>query len=246
MKKYAKWKATDISKALKEGRTPVPGPPGGLSAEELELQEELRKIDGGASANLFPPSPVPPQQQQQQQQPVDDTFGFPSVPKSTPSQFNTRQQPQQPPMDDQFGFPSVPKSTPSQQNDSFGFPSVPKSNPPPPSQSNDSFGFPSVPKSNPPPPSQPNDQFGFPNVPKTTSFAPKPAPAAAPAPAPVVSQAPASVAPQVPKGFTANIEGAQKNCKFAASALNFDDTNTAIKHLLKALQDLTGREYIPK
>jgi vacuolar protein sorting-associated protein VTA1 len=36
--KYAKWKAADIAKAFKEGRTPVPGPPGGLSAEERQAE----------------------------------------------------------------------------------------------------------------------------------------------------------------------------------------------------------------
>ncbi|KDN40507.1 DUF605-domain-containing protein, partial [Tilletiaria anomala UBC 951] len=31
--KYAKWKAGDIAKAFREGRTPQPGPPGGLESE---------------------------------------------------------------------------------------------------------------------------------------------------------------------------------------------------------------------
>ncbi|KAJ7597495.1 Vta1 like-domain-containing protein [Mycena floridula] len=33
--RYAKWKAADISKAFREGRQPVPGPPGGLGEDEL-------------------------------------------------------------------------------------------------------------------------------------------------------------------------------------------------------------------
>jgi vacuolar protein sorting-associated protein VTA1 len=36
-RKYAKWKATDISKALKQGIKPKPGPPGGQ--DELDLLE---------------------------------------------------------------------------------------------------------------------------------------------------------------------------------------------------------------
>lgn len=33
--KYAAWKAADIRKAMKEGRKPVPGPPGG--GEDLSI-----------------------------------------------------------------------------------------------------------------------------------------------------------------------------------------------------------------
>ncbi|KAK0522625.1 hypothetical protein OC834_006206 [Tilletia horrida] len=35
--KYAKWKAADISKALKEGRTPLAGPPGGEETEAIAV-----------------------------------------------------------------------------------------------------------------------------------------------------------------------------------------------------------------
>ncbi|GAA5902265.1 hypothetical protein JCM6882_000487 [Rhodosporidiobolus microsporus] len=40
--KYSKWKAADIAKAFREGRTPVPGPAGGLSAEEEHAPETSR------------------------------------------------------------------------------------------------------------------------------------------------------------------------------------------------------------
>jgi vacuolar protein sorting-associated protein VTA1 len=35
--KYAKWKAIYISKCLKNGETPIPGPVGGIEDEDLEL-----------------------------------------------------------------------------------------------------------------------------------------------------------------------------------------------------------------
>ncbi|PKY19785.1 DUF605-domain-containing protein [Rhizophagus irregularis] len=44
---YAKWKAVDITKALKEGRTPVPGPPGGEQDEQKpEFDENNLSIPG--------------------------------------------------------------------------------------------------------------------------------------------------------------------------------------------------------
>lgn len=52
--KYSKWKAADIMKALREGRVPTPGPPGGIEQEEEEEQEI--------------------QQQQQQQQDEQQSF----------------------------------------------------------------------------------------------------------------------------------------------------------------------------
>lgn len=44
--KYSKWKAADIMKALREGRVPTPGPPGGIEQEEeeeREIQEQLKQ-----------------------------------------------------------------------------------------------------------------------------------------------------------------------------------------------------------
>ncbi|KAF8913135.1 Vta1 like-domain-containing protein [Gymnopilus junonius] len=49
--RYAKWKAADIAKAFREGRKPVPGPPGW--AEE---QEELKRLQE-TSEDLHIPSP---------------------------------------------------------------------------------------------------------------------------------------------------------------------------------------------
>ncbi|TEB38874.1 DUF605-domain-containing protein [Coprinellus micaceus] len=45
--KYAKWKATDIAKAFREGRKPIPGPPGW--AEEREVANQLTALEPGPS-----------------------------------------------------------------------------------------------------------------------------------------------------------------------------------------------------
>ncbi|KAK9089788.1 hypothetical protein Scep_028870 [Stephania cephalantha] len=50
--KYAAWKAADIRKALKEGRKPEPGPPGG--DEDLSIPSDTSNIsyDGGSRGNV--------------------------------------------------------------------------------------------------------------------------------------------------------------------------------------------------
>ncbi|PWN53156.1 DUF605-domain-containing protein [Violaceomyces palustris] len=46
--KYAKWKAADIAKALREGRTPVPGPAGGLQETGVELDDSAAQVQEDA------------------------------------------------------------------------------------------------------------------------------------------------------------------------------------------------------
>ncbi|KAJ3501776.1 hypothetical protein NLJ89_g9188 [Agrocybe chaxingu] len=53
--RYAKWKAADIAKAFREGRKPVPGPPGW--AEE---QEELKRQQEGTEQFTIPSPPTLP------------------------------------------------------------------------------------------------------------------------------------------------------------------------------------------
>lgn len=50
--KYAKWKAVEIDRCLKNGITPTPGPPGGD-----ELQEGLPVPGGGLADTHQPPAP---------------------------------------------------------------------------------------------------------------------------------------------------------------------------------------------
>lgn len=50
--RYAQWKAADILKALREGRTPTPGPPGGIGGSDAGASNDsLRPSSATASAN---------------------------------------------------------------------------------------------------------------------------------------------------------------------------------------------------
>jgi vacuolar protein sorting-associated protein VTA1 len=54
--RYAKWKAADITQALREGRTPQPGPPGGVADEEAELAAALGQAPSHTPAQQAPPA----------------------------------------------------------------------------------------------------------------------------------------------------------------------------------------------
>ncbi|KAK4517593.1 uncharacterized protein ATC70_000933 [Mucor velutinosus] len=57
--KYSKWKAADIMKALREGRVPTPGPPGGIEQEneDVEMKQEQQKPDEQEQSHTVPPPP---------------------------------------------------------------------------------------------------------------------------------------------------------------------------------------------
>jgi len=57
--RYSKWKAADIAKAFREGRKPVPGPPGW--AEEQEELRALQKEQEGTNIPISPPRSSHPQ-----------------------------------------------------------------------------------------------------------------------------------------------------------------------------------------
>mmetsp|Transcript_20813 Transcript_20813/g.26945 ORF Transcript_20813/g.26945 Transcript_20813/m.26945 type:complete len:302 (+) Transcript_20813:27-932(+) len=106
--RYAKWKAAEILKAFKEGRTPQPGPPGGLPPEEEEeaTQENagisLPKIDSAIVSDIIqeiPQVPVqaPPQEPPQEPPPTYDNIpsappAFKSPPVSAPRPMHQRAQ----------------------------------------------------------------------------------------------------------------------------------------------------------
>ncbi|GAN08445.1 vacuolar protein sorting-associated protein VTA1 homolog isoform X1 [Mucor ambiguus] len=56
--KYSKWKAADIMKALREGRVPTPGPPGGIEQEDedVEMKQE-QQSDEQEQPHTMPPPP---------------------------------------------------------------------------------------------------------------------------------------------------------------------------------------------
>lgn len=57
--RYAKWKAADITKALREGRRPTPGAPGEAEAREKEeeAEEQARGDAVTSDAHVVPPAP---------------------------------------------------------------------------------------------------------------------------------------------------------------------------------------------
>ncbi|KAL0399176.1 UNVERIFIED_CONTAM: protein OF MAMMALIAN LYST-INTERACTING PROTEIN 5 [Sesamum radiatum] len=57
--KYAAWKAADIRKALKEGRKPVPGPPGGENDLPVPSSTSSGEHDLGPNRNHFATQPDP-------------------------------------------------------------------------------------------------------------------------------------------------------------------------------------------
>ena len=57
-RKYAKWKATYIHNCLKNGETPVPGPPGGFTDEE-NPSIEVPHAPSEEAASAFPSVPQP-------------------------------------------------------------------------------------------------------------------------------------------------------------------------------------------
>lgn len=104
-----------------------------------------------------------------------------------------------------------------------------------------------------PPPAQRGPSYQFPSVPGENSpspVAPVQPPLAKPAPViPVNTPAPIS-APRAtgkvgPTGYKPSLEEqeqAQKYCKFASSALDYDDIANAVSNLVSALKLLAGKE----
>ncbi|KAG2175301.1 hypothetical protein INT44_007789 [Umbelopsis vinacea] len=113
--KYAKWKATDIIKAIKEGRAPVPGPPGG---------EDTQMEDSDVPTDIVPDS-TPPAGASDPSQPFITHFPSP------PSNFTAAIPPTSPQQDNlpsTTGF-SVPDNTPPSVTPTF--PQGDQSFPPP-------------------------------------------------------------------------------------------------------------------
>jgi vacuolar protein sorting-associated protein VTA1 len=264
--KFAKFHALRIAKAFKAGEDPnatnpvveeppAPPPEDGIDAElkELERQETGQNNsvyqaptveqapDDGTAPPVLPQQPpnedaVPPsapyQPDNQQVSPIeppDNTAGrqnsigggyFPTL-SSTPMDTS---------MPDISTAPARSPQQPTSPQDFY------TSTQPPTAPSINSFGMTSPDRSHPPPPPQPHtfQPMQSPPAPQWQQ------PVAPPAPAPAV--APASFQ-QVPRtsGFRTDDEAvmaAQKHARWAISALNFEDVNTAVKELRLALQNL--------
>ncbi|KAI9204570.1 Vta1 like-domain-containing protein [Polychytrium aggregatum] len=233
--KYSKFKAADITKALKEGRQPTPGPPGGDPADQ-----PTAPADASSSSDPFgfgggPPAVV-----------TSPAASFPaaltgSVPINPTPAFQPRS--------DAAPFDSAPLSS-----------ITPPSAPSPPSlsglnlHSNDAVGhgspfahggFPAAPapQSFSYTPSAPPPASVFPSIPSGNPLGhtPSPLPSAYPvasAPQPVAAVASPARHSSLSSAFEVDykaISNAQKLSKYAISALQYEDINTAIENLEKAL-----------
>ncbi|KAL0088430.1 Vta1 like-domain-containing protein [Phycomyces blakesleeanus] len=196
--KYAKWKAADIMKALREGRTPVPGPPGGI----IEENEEVGDLPAVATAPAAPTTAAVTDPDIVPFQTTPSISEFPSP----PSNF------------------TAPLPSPSDQSNTLGdLPPTPSSLP----------QFPVAPV-NTAPPNNGSANYSAPVYHQQTPT-PAPAPTSVPvsAPPPTVNYAPPPTTIS-PAAMTA----AQKNAKWAISALNYEDIPAARTQLLSALEQI--------
>ncbi|KAI7868603.1 Vta1 like-domain-containing protein [Spinellus fusiger] len=188
--KYAKWKAADILKALREGRTPMAGPPGGIEQKDIELDSTA--VDS---------TPAP-----------KDTVTSENAPPSLPTVVRHTT----PTISE---FPSPPSnftaplpSTPTDKDDSMLFDT---------------------------PPTPPTVPTIMPHVPANTGTNHSiPAPDIAPQPTSLVAGYPPQPTSSPQFISDTSIADAQKNAKWAISALNYDDIPTARLQLLSALNHI--------
>ncbi|KAL8277954.1 hypothetical protein RQP46_009586 [Phenoliferia psychrophenolica] len=239
--KYSKWKAADIAKAFREGRTPVPGPAGGLPTSPSELaatgdpDEVLPSEVNDLTRELASlESSAPPSE--------PDAYPFPQNPTTLPSSSDA----------DPDGEEPVTPAFPSFLNTPTALPPSP---PPLPVE----FPSPILPTHQtsvlPPPTGSTTSSFPAAVFPSAPPFLPPPAPTYTPSPPPPVSQpryvapappAPAPVPAPMPTAPHADVYDPsvvaqiQKHAKWAVSALNYDDYETARKELRLALAMLGG------
>jgi vacuolar protein sorting-associated protein VTA1 len=247
--KYAKWNAARIIKALKEGKDPnESNPKPEPVAQQPALDPEDPEVQGLEATT---PAPLPPNPRNVTVEDAADHdvardaagVSLPHSPASTapsdglqlpgvPTHLSDPQPSLQPPgYFDDHSMPS-PMSPPS--HDPAGHQSSSHSNAPPktwaptppPQAPHSSFA---------PPPSAPAAQ-GPQHRQAATPAAPPAAHLAKPAIPPPSASIPAAV--PVTEVDEAAMVLAQKHAKWAISALNFEDVNTAITELRRALQSL--------
>ncbi|GAA6004707.1 hypothetical protein JCM11491_002202 [Sporobolomyces phaffii] len=265
--KYSKWKAADLAKAFREGRTPVPGPAGGLpdtedpgagatqvtAAEEKELTKEFEALVS-TSDSAAPPPPV---EREETAEDAPESYPFPQQPTTLPAAPSPSAPPDFLDEQEEGGREEDPSriQTPSLPtfiaDDSTSSPSPdPVDDGPTTSTRDESF------EPTPPPhvpPSHQTAQLPTPGVHPASEppafpsvvfppAAPLPPPAAAPR-APAAPVATAAAAPLLPTPTTMDpleVAKVQKHARWAISALNYEDFETARKELREALRMLGG------
>ncbi|GAA5888150.1 hypothetical protein JCM16303_004738 [Sporobolomyces ruberrimus] len=281
--KYSKWKATDIAKAFREGRTPAPGPAGGLpeteptnedpasgvnqvtAAEEKELAEEFEAL---VSPSTNPGLPVEPKENPKVASPsrsFDASYPFPQQPTSLPSAPTPSAPPpgstndiegegQEEEEEDpsRIQTPSLPTFVDNDSNSPPDF--IDETTEAPTSASTvDHQSFVIDPDTHLPPSHQtaqlptpsfhpPSEPPAFPSAVFPPSAPPPQRQFKVPPPPPPQQRQSSGSAPPPAVEFLDPFEIAkvQKHAKWAISALNYEDLETARKELKEALRMLGG------
>ncbi|BGP31168.1 hypothetical protein JCM10296v2_002932 [Rhodotorula toruloides] len=258
--KYGKWKAADIAKAFREGRTATPGPAGGLqegeedavetsrvSADEAkELSKELAAMDTGdtkeeaesrAAEEVTSPADV-----NTRETPGDESasYPFPQQPTTLPSA-----PPDAPDFTDDEPLPTIPPVAPSFLDEAPAHASeldsavneMPRS----PKHQTSELPHPHAHAAS-DPPAFPSAVFPaappLPPQPSLPAFNPTPSSVNAP---PRIPDPPAPVVEARRDDFDPmTIASVQKHARWAISALNYEDVETARKELRLALAMLGG------
>ncbi|KAI8086102.1 Vta1 like-domain-containing protein [Halteromyces radiatus] len=219
--KYAKWKAADIIKALREGRVPAPGAPGEQENESNDVvmteptMTRISDADVNESQQATSPQPacVPPS--------ISD---FPSP----PSNYTAPLPSSSPYQGDSSGILQPSPTSPSSTTAS----TTHHHHPQPPPSSDVTAKAPS-----------PSQSFSATqSSTHTQHLEPAPQPKTILTPSSSIPQ-PANISTVTPSATTTTvgnteIASAQKHAKWAISALNYEDINTARLQLLNALNDL--------
>ncbi|KAK9673843.1 hypothetical protein RND81_12G193300 [Saponaria officinalis] len=268
--KYALWKAADIRKAIKEGRKPVAGPPGGeqdlpnlseTSSGGYDVEPKHAGIDNNrAQEPDLTPSPQFPDGLNRQA-----SINIPPSLPTYPSGDYSAHTPDYPSHDSQFGHGSVRPENPTypqpyQGQTYFSEPQHPPHTPqiyhpqdaPPPYtlpnfQSYPSFSESSLPAT---PSHQPSyyqgsdASYSQPSGPPVTNYASAPQYNSNIGNGGVVQEAPPSAKTyHYDSSYQPppdKIAEAQKAARFAVGALAFDEVPVAVEHLRKALEYLTN------
>lgn len=265
--KYSKWKAADIAKAFREGRTPQPGPAGGLpetedpavqvnqvtSAEEKELTKEFEALvatkeeekpesarteSEPSSSYPFPlqPTSLPraPSPSAPPSEPVDDAAAEEAQEEEDPSRIQTPALPTFIDTGDETSSSATPDAESTLSTSSIDHqPFVIDANAHLPASHQTA--------------SLPTPSFHPPSEPPAFPSAVFPPPTAAPAPSAPPPRASDTTTTAGRGGGGAvteldplEIAKVQKHARWAISALNYEDLETARKELRAALSMLGG------
>ncbi|CAO3617006.1 unnamed protein product [Cunninghamella blakesleeana] len=219
--KYSKWKAADIMKAIREGRTPTPGAPG----ENTEDDETETTMDPNLATTADVDSEDPSLQSQPQPPPAISDFPSP------PSNFSEPFSGASPKIINNRDIHIPPSPQLPSHSSSTSVPSAPS----PSSISPNISTTTSI---------HPINQNSISNITPSSSTSRVPPPSSsAIATAPTADLNVSSTTTLNANSYnqtigSKEIEAAQKSAKWAISALNYDDIATARLQLLNALNDL--------